>query len=113
VVLPSASIDCEGEVAPPVAPNGEPWPAQSGYVEGFPVGNKGADMQLTLDNSSNASAVFIKVYDLERRSNVRYAYVQPHDKLVVDQLSNGKYEIRYQNLNLGPGQGGCARSKGG
>jgi hypothetical protein len=32
---------------------------------------------------------------------------------VVDQLSNGKYEIRYQNLNLGPGQNGCARSKAG
>ena len=108
VVLPSAAIDCEAEVAPPVAPNGEAWPQQSGYVEGFPVGNKGEDMQLTLDNSGNASPVFIKVYDLERRANVRYAYVQPHDKLVVDQLSNGKYEIRYQNLNLGD-RSGCAK----
>ena len=112
VVLPGAAVDCEAEVAPSVAPNGEPWPVQSGYVEGFPVGNKGEDMQLTLDNSANAAPVFIKVYDLERRSNVRYAYVQPHDKLVVDQLSNGKYEIRYQNLNLGAGQSGCTHKTG-
>jgi len=109
VVLPNAAMDCDADVAPRVAPNGEPWPAQSGYVDGFPVANKGEDMQLTLDNSGNASPVFIKVYDMERRSNVRYAYVQPHDKLVVDQLSNGKYEIRYQNLNLDPEQAGCVR----
>jgi hypothetical protein len=108
VVLPSSVIDCEHESPTLVAPNGEPWPAQSGYVDGFPVGNKGEDMQLTLDNASNASAVFIKVYDLERHVNVRYAFVQAHDKLVVDQLSNGKYEIRYQNIDLGPGKNGCA-----
>ena len=43
--------------------------------------------------------MFIKVYDVDRRANVRYAYVQAHDKYMVDQLANGKYEIRYQNLD--------------
>jgi hypothetical protein len=108
VVLPGATVDCEHESPTLVAPNGEPWPAQSGYVDGFPIGNKGEELQLTLDNSSNAAAVFIKVYDLERHANVRYAFVQARDKLVVDQLSNGKYEIRYQNIDLGPGKNGCA-----
>ncbi len=82
-----------------LAPNGEPWPRQSGYLDGFSVGNRGDDMQLMLDNANNASAVFIKVYDVDRRANVRYAYVQAHDKYMVDQLANGKYEIRYQNLD--------------
>jgi hypothetical protein len=106
VILPGAASapDCENETPTLVAPNGEPWPARSGYVDGYPVGNKGEDMSLTLDNSSNASPVFIKVYDMDRRSNVRYAFVQPHDKLVVNNLVNGKYEIRYQNIDLG----GCA-----
>jgi len=108
VVLPSATVDCEHESPTLVAPNGEPWPQQSGYVDGFPVGNKGEDMQLTLDNAANPAAVFIKVYDLERHANVRYAFVQAHDKLIVDQLSNGKYEIRYQNIDLGPDKNGCA-----
>ncbi|WP_256081293.1 J domain-containing protein [Massilia sp. YIM B04103] len=108
VVLPGGGAECEGEATTLAAPNGEPWPAHSGYVEGFPVGNKGDAMQLTLDNSANPSAAFIKVYDMERRSNVRYAYVQAHDKLLVDKLSNGKYEIRYQNVELGAGKGGCA-----
>jgi hypothetical protein len=107
VVLPGASVDCDSEVQTLVAPNGEPWPTQSGYVEGFPVGNHGDDVQLTLDNAGNASAVFIKVYDLERHSNVRYAFVQAHDTLVVDKLSSGKYEIRYQNLDMGANQNGC------
>ncbi|MET0266105.1 MAG: J domain-containing protein [Duganella sp.] len=105
VVLPSAAGECDigsGSGSQPlVAPNGEPWPRASGYLDGFSVGNRGDDMQLMLDNASNASAVFIKVYDVDRRANVRYAYVQAHDKLMVDQLANGKYEIRYQNLDNG------------
>ncbi|GJI91434.1 molecular chaperone DnaJ [Rugamonas sp. R1(2021)] len=108
VILPSAGADCDAEAQTLVAPNGEPWPTQSGYMTGFPVSNRGEDMQLTLDNAGNASSVFIKVYDTERHANVRYAYVQAHDKLVVDKLANGKYEIRYQNLDIGANQSGCA-----
>lgn len=110
VVLPGAGAECDSETQTQtlVAPNGEPWPSRSGYMEGFPVGNRGDEMQLTLDNSSNASAVFIKVYDMDRRSNVRYAYVLAHDKLLVDKLANGKYEIRYQNLDVGANPGACA-----
>ena len=108
VVLPNAGAECDTETQTLVAPNGEPWPVKSGYMEGFPVGNRGDDMALTVDNAGNASAVFIKVYDMERRSNVRYAYVQAHDKLQVDKLASGKYEIRYQNLDVGANPGACA-----
>ncbi|WP_343730612.1 J domain-containing protein [Duganella sp.] len=110
VVLPSAGAECDSETQTQtlLAPNGEPWPVRSGYMEGFPIGNRGDDMQLTLDNAGNSSAVFIKVYDMERRANVRYAYVQAHDKLLVDKLTNGKYEIRYQNLDAGANPGACA-----
>ena len=62
--------------------------------------NRGQDMQLTLDNGENAFPVFIKVYDLERRSNVRYVFVQAQDKFIVDGLASGRYEIRYQNIDL-------------
>ena len=112
VVLPSTGAECDSETPTQslVAPNGEPWPSRSGYMEGFPVGNRGDDMQLTLDNSGNGSAVFIKVYDMDRRSNVRYAYVQAHDKLQVEQLAAGKYEIRYQNLDVAANPGACAAS---
>ncbi|TWI63133.1 DnaJ-like protein [Pseudoduganella lurida] len=108
VILPGASGDCDNETTAVVAPNGEPWPTRSGYVEGFPVANKGDDMQLTLDNSGNTLPVFIKVFDLDRRSNVRYAFVQAHEKFAVEQLANGKYEIRYQNIDLA-GKSTCAK----
>jgi curved DNA-binding protein CbpA len=110
VVVPNAGAECDSETPTQtlVAPNGEPWPARSGYMEGFPVGNRGDDVQLTLDNAGNNSAVFIKVYDMERRANVRYAYVQAHDKLLVDKLVAGKYEIRYQNLDASANPGACA-----
>ncbi|MEG2033574.1 MAG: J domain-containing protein [Janthinobacterium sp.] len=94
-----------------VAPNGEPWPVQSGYVEGFPISNKGEELALTLDNSANAVPVFVKLYDLERRSNVRYLFVLAHDKLTVEQLSAGKYEVRYQMVEPAPdGCGGKNKS---
>jgi hypothetical protein len=88
-----------------VAPNGEPWPAKSGYVDGFPIGNKGEELALTIDNSTNAAPVFVKLYDTERRSNVRYLFILAHDKLTVVQLSAGKYEVRYQVVE--PAQDGC------
>jgi|SRR5450830_1591479 len=112
VILPGVSGDCENETPALVAPNGEPWPTQSGYVTGFPVMNKGQDMQLTLDNSDNAFPVFIKIFDMDRRSNVRYVFVQAQDKLVVDQLSTGRYEIRYQNIDLA-GKHPCSKRQAG
>jgi hypothetical protein len=112
VILPGYTGDCENETPALVAPNGEPWPTQSGYVEGFPLMNKGQDMQLTLDNGDNAFPVFIRVFDLDRRSNVRYVFLQAQDKFVVDQLATGKYEIRYQNIDLA-GKNGCTRRQRG
>ena len=106
--LSNSQVACDG-AAPAqmlVAPNGEPWPRQSAYVDGFPVSNKGSELELMLDNSANAAPVFVKLYDLERRSNVRYLYILAHDKLKIEQLSAGKYEVRYQSL--APDADGCA-----
>ncbi|PLY39908.1 molecular chaperone DnaJ [Janthinobacterium sp. ROICE36] len=108
--LKASPLACDGvgQSAALVAPNGEPWPAQSGYVDGFPISNKGDELALTIDNSSNAAPVFVKLYDTERRSNVRYLYILANDKLLVEQLSAGKYEVRYQAV--GPGQDNCGGS---
>ena len=100
---------CDGtgkaESAALVAPNGEPWPTHSGYVDGFLIGNKGEELAISIDNSHNAAPMFVKLYDTERRSNVRYLYILANDKLLVEQLSAGKYEVRYQAV--GPGQDNC------
>ena len=107
-IQPACDGASKAESASLVAPNGEPWPVHSGYVDGFPIGNKGDELAVSIDNSSNAAPVFVKLYDTERRSNVRYLYILAYDKLLVEQLSAGKYEVRYQAV--GPGQDSCGSS---
>jgi hypothetical protein len=108
LVVPAHAPDCDSELHSLVAPNGENWPPSSGYVEGYPVGNPGDEMQVLVDNAKNGSGVFVKLYDLDRRANVRHAYVLPHESLLIEKLAAGKYEVRYQNVDLGGGKADCA-----
>jgi hypothetical protein len=111
LVVPAHAPDCDAELHALVAPNGEHWPAGSGYVDGYPVGNPGEEMQVTVDNSNNGAAVFVKLYDLDRRANVRHAYVLAHQTLAIDKLAAGKYEVRYQNVDPGGSKADCAARK--
>lgn len=111
LVVPARMPDCETELYTLMAPNGEPWPAESGYVEGYPVGNQGEEMQVLVNNTGNSSPIFVKVYDLDRRSNVRHAFVLAHESLTIDKLAAGKYEVRYQNIEAGGSQAECLSRK--
>jgi hypothetical protein len=111
LVIPARAPDCDTDLQALQSPNGEPWPAQSGYVVGYPVGNLGDEMQFSIDNSSNASPVFVKIYDLDRRANVRHAFIQAHDRLSIDKLSAGKYEVRYQNIMIGANRPDCVNGR--
>jgi hypothetical protein len=55
--------------------------------------------------------VLVKIYDLDRRSNVRHAYVLGRSKFLVDKLSAGKYEVRYQNILVGGSHGDCVNGR--
>ena len=107
LVVPARVADCETELHSLIAPNGEPWPVQSGYVDGFPIGNQGPETQISIDNTRNGSPVLVKVFDLDRRSNVRHVYVLARDTFLVDRLAVGKYEVRYQNVDVGGSQAEC------
>lgn len=107
LVVPARAPDCDTDLAGQVSPNGDPWPGQSGYIDGYPVGNQGDEMQVLVDNSANASPVLVKIFDLDRRSNVRHAYVLGRAKFVVDKLAAGKYEVRYQNIILDGNRAEC------
>ncbi|WP_426178136.1 J domain-containing protein, partial [Massilia sp. TWR1-2-2] len=108
LIVPAHAPDCDSDLQSLVAPNGESWPVGSGYVDGYLVGNQGEEMQIKVDNSANPSAVFVKLYDLDRRANVRHAYVLAHATLAIDRLAAGKYEVRYQNVDAGAGKADCA-----
>lgn len=107
LVVPTRAPDCDTDLQAQVAPTGDPWPAQSGYIDGYPVGNQGEEMQVLVDNSNNPSPVLVKIYDLDRRSNVRHAYVLGRAKFLIDKLSAGKYEVRYQNIMIGGARPEC------
>jgi len=111
LVVPARAPDCDTELQSQVSPNGDPWPSQSGYVDGFPVGNQGEEMQVLVDNSNNASPVLVKIYDLDRRSNVRHVYVLGRARFMVDKLAAGKYEVRYQNILVGGGRPECVNGR--
>ena len=101
LVIPKRAPDCDTELHTLVAPNGEPWPQASGYLTGFAFANEGADMEIALDNSANTSAVMAKVVELDKRANVRHVYVLAGERFTVDRLAAGRYEVRYQNVQVG------------
>jgi hypothetical protein len=107
LVIPKRAPDCDMELNTLVSPNGEPWPPASGPVDGFPVANQGKEMQIVLDNAANGSAVLVKVVDLERRATVRHVYVMPNESVTVDNLAAGRYEVRYQNIDVGGSKDDC------
>jgi hypothetical protein len=111
LVVPARAPDCDSALRTLAAPNGEPWPLQSGYIDGYPVGNSGNEMQVLIDNSGNGSPVLVRIYDLDRNSNVRHAYVQARATLMIDKLAAGKYEVRYQNIHLGGASAECAGAR--
>lgn len=111
LVVPARAPDCDTDLQSQVSPNGDPWPSQSGYIDGYPLGNQGEEMQVLVDNSNNASPVLVKLYDLDRRSNVRHAYVLGRTKFLIDKLSAGKYEVRYQNILVGAPRAECAGTR--
>ncbi|MFC5460340.1 J domain-containing protein [Massilia niabensis] len=111
LVVPRRQPSCDTDLATRSAPNGEAWPAESGYIPGYPFGNGGNEMTVVVDNSANPSPVFVKIHDLERGSNVRHAYVLANGTLTIDELAAGKYEVRYQNIVTGAARSECAGSE--
>ena len=107
LVIPARRPDCSAALRSLTAPNGMQWPAESGYLSGFPLENEGSGMSITVDNAANPSPVLVKVFDLERRANVRHVYLRANDNLVVDKLSTGRYAVRYQNVQTGGSEADC------
>ena len=90
-------------VKPVLAPNGESWPSQSGYLYGYRQLNNIGLSSLTIDNSANSTDVFVKLFSVENNNiyQARAFYIAAHDSFIVKNITAGKYDIRY--LDLGDG----------
>lgn len=90
-------------VKPVLAPNGESWPSQSGYLYGYRQLNNIGLSNLTIDNSANNTDVFVKLFSVENNNiyQARAFYIVANDSFIVKNITAGKYDIRY--LDLGDG----------
>lgn len=90
-------------VRPQYADNGSPWPANSGYVKGYPRRNTDGYSTVTIDNTKNASDVFAKVYSLATvpARPVRVVFIRASDSFTLNKVRPGLYDVRYRDLGSG------------
>lgn len=93
----------EEYVRPVAAPNGMPWPASAGYVEGYKRLHSKGLSTVTVDNSRNDSDVFVKLVsiDSEKAYPVRHFYIPAFSSFTVNKVTAGRYDIRYRDLKDG------------
>ncbi len=108
-VQPTPAPDRPAYVRPEAAPNGSPWPAQAGYVKGYPIDNGDGYSEVTVDNAQNDSDVFVKLVSLDGATAypVRQFYIPAGSRFTMNQVTAGQYDLRYRDLNTG----GLSRSE--
>ena len=85
------------------APNGSPWPTSAGYVRGYRVGARGGLSRVTVDNTGNGSAVYVKLVKLGGPTAfpVRHFYIPAYRSLAIRSVLPGEYDVRYRDLSSG------------
>lgn len=91
------------------APNGLKWPSHAGYVQGYERLNTQGRSRVTIDNSRNSGAAFVKLVDISqvRPHAVRSVFVPAYESYTITSISPGVYDIRYKDLQ----DGGFSRSE--
>jgi hypothetical protein len=90
-------------VRPNAAPNGKPWPAVAGYLQGEPQTRTAGRSEVTLDNGQNSSDVLVKLVTLAGSvaRPARQVFIPAHGKFTIRSIEAGRYDVRYQDLMTG------------
>lgn len=91
---------CEMLPRPISAPNGESWPAESGYIDGYQQGNMGGEAKIVLDNSAHDHDALVILFDLDKQVAVRHVFLRAHQKFTLENLIVGNYQVQQQVLGL-------------
>jgi hypothetical protein len=85
------------------APNGVVWPRISGYIKGYSILHSNGLSQVKIDNSRNKSDVFVKLVSLDgiNAYPVRQFYIKKHGEFTLKNITSGRYDIRYRDLESG------------
>jgi hypothetical protein len=85
---------------PPLAPNGQPWPAVSAYLLDQP---EDGNSLVTVDNTHNGSDMLVELFDLgvTPATDVRVIFLRAHEQFGMDGARPGTYDLRYQDMDSG------------
>lgn len=86
---------------PTTAPNGSPFPQQSGYIEGYPIIEGMGRGKLVIENIRNSSDVFAQLYETSTAEPIRTFFVVEREEMVLNNLDVGEYFVRYYQLDNG------------
>lgn len=88
---------------PATAPNGQPFPETTGYINGYEVRNNQGSTSLNVNNSKNDNDVYLKLLSLEGNKliTVRHVYIKGKTDFKLENLTVGTYEIQYLDLVAG------------
>lgn len=90
-----------GYIRPYAAPNGNPWPNESGYIDGYVQTYGRGQRHLHVDNVRNPSDVFAELYQDKQPQPLRTFFIRARSYLILDKMDAGSYHIRYRQLNDG------------
>lgn len=85
------------------SPNGKPFPRRATYIEGMPRRAGGGLSQMTIDNTSGSSNVYVKLCraKIETCQDLRHVFIPLGASFTMLGLAPGSYDIRYRDLSSG------------
>jgi hypothetical protein len=100
---PSSAPHTRHYSRPALAPNGEPWPSISDYVQNYERLNNEGLSSVTVDNKENNFDALVKLFDRElaKPSQARVFFLRAHEEFKLSEIRPGTYDIRYQDLDSG------------
>jgi hypothetical protein len=91
----------EGGLPRPQPPYGKNWPEEAAYVPGFSIFNLDGNASVRVKNTENDYGLFVKLVDIKTLRRVRHVYIPPFSEFLIEYISEGDYDIRFQQLNNG------------
>lgn len=88
-------------IRPYAAPNGNPWPDESGYLTGYPIVQGQSNNRLYIDNVRNSSDVYAELTQAGQTQPLRHFFIKERGYIILDKLDAGAYTIRYRQLDAG------------
>lgn len=70
----------------------------TGYDDNHPYLNDNGLCEITIDNSKNDMPVYVRIWDMQQHKPVRAFYISQGGTFTADELTPGRYEIRYREL---------------